>query len=262
MQLTDSNGNVFGINGLEITGPDGKPKGGGSGAQGVQGVQGITGIQGLVGIQGPIGTQGVTGTGIQGTDGPQGVQGVQGPSGGGSGGSTFGTNIIFPPQSGVYYSTCPFTQTSTTTTGPDFYYLAPFIPKNNLSVNELRLEVTTAIAAGLATILIFDDLNGLPKNKLLESTNLDCSTTGMKTFTSSFSFVAGTTYWIGASTNAVIGFRSNGSSFALQHHAASTAVNPQYRKSAAFGSVPSTITVFPNSDAFALQPIIIRFRAV
>jgi hypothetical protein len=34
MQLTDSNGNVFGSNGLEITGPDGKPKttGGGGGA--------------------------------------------------------------------------------------------------------------------------------------------------------------------------------------------------------------------------------------
>jgi hypothetical protein len=81
MQLTDSNGNVFGTNGLEIIGPDGKPKGGGSGAQGPagpQGVQGITGIQGSVGSQGFTGTQGTTGTGTQGTTGSIGPQGVQG----------------------------------------------------------------------------------------------------------------------------------------------------------------------------------------
>ena len=180
----------------------------------------------------------------------------------GGGGSTFGTHIVVNPQSGVYYSTAPFTQTSVMTLSANTYCLAPFTPKNNLNVNELRIEVTTAIAAGLATILIFSDLNGLPRTKLLESTNLDCSTTGMKTFTTTFSFVAGTTYWLGASSNAAIGFRSNGNSFALQHHASSTAVNPQYAKSATFGSVPSTITILPNSDAFSLQPIIIRFRAV
>lgn len=109
MQIVDNSGNVFGMDGLEITGPDGKPKGGGSGAQGPagpQGIQGITGLQGVIGVQGFIGTQGTTGSigpqGVQGVTGTgtQGVQGVQGTSGGGGGGAvtnlgigTTGTNV-------------------------------------------------------------------------------------------------------------------------------------------------------------------------
>lgn len=113
MQVVDNNGNVFG-NGLEITGPDGKPKGGGgSGAQGPagpQGIQGIIGLQGSIGIQGFTGLQGIqgtTGTGTQGTTGSigpqgvqgvtgtgtQGVQGIQGTSGGGGGGGGAVTNL-------------------------------------------------------------------------------------------------------------------------------------------------------------------------
>jgi hypothetical protein len=46
-------------------------------------------------------------------------------------------------------------------------------------------------------IVIYSDNNGLPTTKLLESSLLDISTTGFKTFTTSFTFNAGTTYWIG-----------------------------------------------------------------
>ena len=182
-------------------------------------------------------------------------------SGGASG--TFGTHIVVKPKSGVYYSSNPLSGSGGTTQATaNFYYLAPFTPLNTLVINEMRVEVNTIAAGGLATMLIFDDLNGLPKNKLLESTNLDCSTSGMKTFTTSYTFTAGTTYWLGVSVNATIGFRSNNTSFALQHHASSSAVNVQYFKAATFGSVPSSITISPNSDASSLQPVTIRFRQV
>lgn len=182
---------------------------------------------------------------------------------GGGGGGTFGTHIVVKPKSGVYYSSNPLSGSGGTTQATaNFYYLAPFTPLNTLVINEMRVEVNTIAAGGLATMLIFDDLNGLPKNKLLESTNLDCSTSGMKTFTTSYTFNAGTTYWLGVSVNATIGFRSNNSSFALQHHASSSAINLQYFKAATFGSVPSSITISPSSDASALQPVTIRFRQV
>ena len=182
---------------------------------------------------------------------------------GGGGGSAFGINIVVKPQSSVYYSTNPLSGSGgTTSTTANSIYLAPFIPQNTLSVNEFRIEVNTIAVGGLATILLFDNVNGLPKNKIMESTNLDCSISGIKTYTASYTFNAGTTYWLGVSVNANIGFRSNNTSFALQHHASSSAVNVQYVQAQTFGSIPSSITILPNSNANSTQPITIRFRAV
>jgi len=296
MQVVDKDGNVFGSNGLEVTGPDGKPKttGGGSVTPAALTKVDDTNVTLTLGgspstalLQATSLTLGWTGTladsriasaatwnakqnaitlTTTGSSGPATLVGstlnIPQYSGGG-GGSTFGTHIVVKPKSSVYYSTNPLTGSGgTTTTTANNIYLAPFIPQNSISVNEFRVEVNTVAVGGLATILIFDDLNGLPKNKIMESTNLDCSTSGMKTYTASYSFVAGTVYWLGVSVNANIGFRSNNTSFALQHHASSSAVNPQYFKAFTFGSVPSSITISPNSDALALQPITIRFRAV
>ena len=42
----------------------------------------------------------------------------------------------------------------------------------------------------------------MPNSILLESTSLDCSTPGVKTYTASFTFTAGTTYWLGYYANA------------------------------------------------------------
>jgi hypothetical protein len=180
-----------------------------------------------------------------------------------SGGGASGINIVIKPQSSVYYSTNPLSGSGgTTSTTANSIYLAPFIPQNTLSVNEFRIEVNTIAVGGLATILLFDNVNGLPKNKIMESTNLDCSISGIKTYTASYTFNAGTTYWLGVSVNANIGFRSNNTSFALQHHASSSAVNVQYVQAQTFGSIPSSITILPNSNANSTQPITIRFRAV
>jgi hypothetical protein len=181
----------------------------------------------------------------------------------GGGGDIFGTHIVVKPQTGVYYSSASLSGNGgTTTTITNNIYLAPFIPQNDLIVDEMRVEVNTLAIGGLATILIFNDLNGLPKNKLLESTNLDCTTTGMKTFTTSFTFTAGNTYWIGVSANASIGFRSSNSCFALQHHPTSSAIIVQYQQVQIFGSVPSTIAINPSANAFTGQPIQVRFRQV
>jgi hypothetical protein len=262
MQVIDANGNMFGYDHLEIIGANGKPKtiGGGGASWGS-----ITGtLSSQTDLQSALNAKqnAITLT-TTGTSGAATLTGDTLNIPQYSGGGVFGTHIVVRPQPGVYYSSNPFTGSGgTTSTLANNIYLAPFIPKNSISVNEFRVEVLSATVGGLARIILFDDLNGLPKNKIIESTNLDCSITGMKTFTASFSFVAGTTYWLGVSVNANIGFRSNNTSFALQHHASSSAVNPQYQQAQTFGSVPSTITISPNSNAFSGQPITIRFRAV
>jgi hypothetical protein len=86
-------------------------------------------------------------------------------------------------------------------------YLSPFIPANTLTVLNLQINVTVPAVGGLARILVYSDLNGVPSSKLLESIlNLDCSTTGAKTSTppTPFTFTAGTTYWLGLYSSAAV----------------------------------------------------------
>jgi len=72
----------------------------------------------------------------------------------------------------------------------------PFIPNQNITSSALYINVAGATPSGLARILIYSNLNGLPDQKLYESSDLNCSTIGIKTATTTFNFVAGTTYWL------------------------------------------------------------------
>jgi hypothetical protein len=72
----------------------------------------------------------------------------------------------------------------------------PFIPDQSFTTSNLFVNVQTLAVSSLCRIAIYDDLNGYPNNRLFLSADLDCSTTGNKIATTSFSFVAGTTYWL------------------------------------------------------------------
>ena len=111
--------------------------------------------------------------------------------------------------------------------------LSPYIPAQSITTSNLFINVTTATAGSLCTIVIYSDLNGVPTNRLYESADLDCSTLGLKTATTSFSFVAGTRYWLGLKTNGTSSTRvslNSSSSLPLSANAASTFLS--YQKSA------------------------------
>ena len=74
--------------------------------------------------------------------------------------------------------------------------LVPFKPRETFTCSALYINCTLLFAGNLARILIYSDLNNVPNTKLFESANLDLSTIGIKTATTSFTFTAGTTYWI------------------------------------------------------------------
>ena len=76
-----------------------------------------------------------------------------------------------------------------------------FIPAQSITCSALYINCATAQAGALARILIYSDLNGLPNTKLYESSNLDLSSNGVKTATTSFTFNAGTTYWLALHTS-------------------------------------------------------------
>ena len=104
---------------------------------------------------------------------------------------------LITPRTGAGYSNNLISGSTTFGNSANILYLTPFIPLNTLTITAASIQVTTAGAATNMKILVYSDSNGLPTTKLLESSLLDISTTGFKTYTATFTFTAGTTYWIG-----------------------------------------------------------------
>jgi hypothetical protein len=73
---------------------------------------------------------------------------------------------------------------------------APFIPAQNITTSNLFINVTTLSAGALCRIAIYSDVNGSPSSRLYLSSDLNMGSTGIKTATTTFNFVAGTTYWL------------------------------------------------------------------
>jgi hypothetical protein len=130
-------------------------------------------------------------------------------------------------------------------------YSYPFIPAQSITTSNLYINVATLLASSLARILIYSDLNGVPYQKLYESANLDCSTTGIKTATTTFNFVEGTRYWLtlhssstqtltSLATTSLINIKSTGISMASHYFASPT-----------FGSAPTTFVISGTQTAAA-----------
>lgn len=177
----------------------------GTGTQGIQGITG-TGSQGTTGIQGSTGSQGVQG--LNGSFAAQGVQGTQGIAGGGGGGGLAGVNNMlgnFQGTGSAFGITGAINASgnstySSTANRLDVY---PFISNKTLPNSSLSINVSTLGAGVLSRLVIYADTSGFPSTKLYESTDIDCSTTGIKTIVAGFTFTAGTTYWLGFYTNGV-----------------------------------------------------------
>lgn len=118
---------------------------------------------------------------------------------GGGGGSTSGKGIhALGVTSGIRLSGNILYPTLTTLLNNKTAMLVyPFYPANNFTISRFRFEVTTAVASSTANVVMYDDLNGLPNNKIYESSAISTATTGLKTIIVNYVFTKGTTYYIG-----------------------------------------------------------------
>ena len=81
--------------------------------------------------------------------------------------------------------------------------LSPFFVSSAVPIDQIGVAVSTAATSALAKVLIYGaDANGWPGAKLYQSADLDCSTTGYKFATLSFTFQPNTIYWLGIWTSA------------------------------------------------------------
>ncbi|MCC3507473.1 MAG: hypothetical protein JGK23_33355, partial [Microcoleus sp. PH2017_19_SFW_U_A] len=157
-----------------------------------------------------------------------------------------GIHALTKPVSGRRIS---YGLTTASTTGSNFtasrLQLVPFVPANTFTISDILMFCNIAVAGSLCRLLIYSDNNGLPDSKLYESSNLDLSTTGFKIATTTFTFNAGTTYWLAfhgnATTSNVIHYQV-GSLYQFAQSGSSVQPANSYFISATLGSAPANIT--------------------
>ena len=114
-------------------------------------------------------------------------------------GASGGFNTPVKLGSGGVYSNIPNSASNTNVSlSNNTIYIAPFIPAQTFTISNFLINVTT-LGAGNFRILLYShsDTNGLPDVLLYESSDLSVTTTGIKTATTTQTFTAGTTYWLG-----------------------------------------------------------------
>jgi hypothetical protein len=132
--------------------------------------------------------------------GPKGETGSSGSSGvSGGGGSSVLARAKAPSSSWLISNISVIGSSnlnqSTHTAGT--IYLMPYVPGRTFTYTGLSINVAGGVASTNSKILIYDDVDGLPTNKILESTPLSKATTGIKTYTINGTMSSGTMYWMG-----------------------------------------------------------------
>lgn len=138
----------------------------------------------------------------------------------------------------------------------------PFIPNQSFTSSNLQITVTVVGAGALCRIAVYTDLNGNPDTSLFISSNLDCSTTGLKTATASINFVAGTTYWMAlhGGTTASINQILVSQMFPIKYSNIHTSANHLW-KSLNFSTPTPTTFGGGNTYAAANMPLIVITKA-
>jgi len=115
----------------------------------------------------------------------------------------------------------------------------PFIPAQTITCSSLYINVTFLGVGTLAQILIYSDLNGKPDAKIYQSTDLDCSTIGKKTVTTTQTFTAGNVYWIGVQTSGIQSLTSITAAGLITPYIVTVSPGTSYFITPAYGSAPN-----------------------
>lgn len=158
------------------------------------------------------------------------------------GGNSGGANTPVKLGSGRIYSNIPIGASVTNVSlSSNTMYLAPFIPAQTFTISDFKINVSV-LGTGDYRILLYShsDTNGLPDILLYESSNLSVLTTGIKTATTTQTFTAGTTYWLGVYGNSTVQFAA--SAVAYQNQIGVDSTLSQYTsiiRNVTFGSAPN-----------------------
>ena len=178
-------------------------------------------------------------------------QTINSSCGGGGGG---GLHVLTQPISTWLYAAQAYNVNSGTASlsnGVNNMMLSLFYPATTFTISELSINVTTAASsASNVKILVYsDDGFGYPRAKLIESSALSMTTTGAKVFLTSYTFTAGTKYWMGVIIDASAGalVTALGSNILYTRSGSYTIVQNGMYIGASFASPPSLNTIAATS---------------
>lgn len=106
--------------------------------------------------------------------------------------------LALPQAAGTYFSaSIGAVNTSTIAQAANRLEFYPFIPARDLSIDELGVDVSTAVASSLARVGIYSDNAGQPNALLRGTADLNCATTGAKAeVVTALALTKGTVYWL------------------------------------------------------------------
>jgi hypothetical protein len=157
------------------------------------------------------------------------------------GGGLQGAHVLLPVVTGTVVNVVVNSSIISTTNTINNRLLAiPFFPNNSFTTSNLFINVTVLGVAVSGRILIYSSLNGKPDQKLYESADLDCSTTGIKTATTSFNFTAGVAYFICTQFNGIAGTAGYSNASLMNLYSTGSIIISAYFITVALGSAPLT----------------------
>jgi hypothetical protein len=165
---------------------------------------------------------------------------------GGGGSGTSGIHTLTKPLSGIHYTNMINTGSSSFANSANVLYLFPYIPANTYTIDQLSISVAASGGnppTATAKVLIFSDNNGLPNTKIIESSDLNISGIGIKTYIVSQTFLAGVTYWIGYVANSSLGSTTSNSQSLVIATSTSTISYNAFSLNVTYASIPTTLTI-------------------
>ena len=143
--------------------------------------------------------------------------------------------------------------------------LFPFIPRDDITVDRLSVNVTTLIAAALGKIVLYAaDATSRPAALIAETGDLDFSTVGLKEVTVAQTLRRGITYWIGIrhSSTAILSAWASTATPDLNCGAPVTTARKVLRRTLAYATAAPSTWGYLSSETNAGPGTAIWLRAV
>jgi hypothetical protein len=168
-------------------------------------VTGITGggDSGTSGTSGAAGTSGTNGAaGTSGTNGAAGSSGTSGTSPGG-GGLVSGSHFNYTMTPGRTYNLATGGVYEQNGLEANSIWASPFTPGRNITISAMTFDAFSSSAAGEIKLLAYtnNESLGIPNTLVIESTVISLASAGMKQYNVTYTFSAGTTYWLAIAAN-------------------------------------------------------------